>query len=92
MVEDLIDIGAYVQVNAGSIMGDYGHKLSKWTRALLKNDLVHMVATDAHNETGRAPKMRECAEYLTRKFGEEYARLLLWKNPCKVIENKFIHE
>lgn len=92
MVEDLIDTGAYVQVNAGSIMGDYGHKLTKWTRTLLKNDLVHMVATDSHNETGRAPKLRECAEYLTRKFGEEYARLLLWENPCKVIENKFIHE
>lgn len=91
-VDELIDIGAYVQINAGSIMGEFGHKLVKWTKALLKNGLVHLIATDAHGEIKRSPRIKECAEYLAKKYGKEYVQLLLWENPCKVIENKFIHE
>ena len=91
-VENLIDQGAYVQVNAGSIKGIFGHKTARWSKILLKKDLVHFIATDAHNEDGRAPKLSECARYLMKKYGEDYTQLLLWENPCKVIENKFIQE
>ena len=91
-VENLIDQGAYVQVNAGSIKGIFGHKTARWSKILLKKDLVHLIATDAHNEDGRAPKLSECARYLMKKYGEDYTQLLLWENPCKVIENKFIQE
>ena len=91
-VETLIDLGAYVQINAGSIEGVFGYKTARWAKLLLKKDLVHIVATDAHNEERRAPKLNECARYLMRKYGEDYTQLLLWENPCRVIENKFIQE
>ena len=91
-VRQLIEMGAYVQVNAGSVTGTYGHRTAKWAKTLLKEDLVHLIATDAHDEEKRAPKLNACVRYLTKKYGEDYTQLLLWENPCKVIENKFIQE
>lgn len=91
-VDALIDQGAYVQVNAGSVTGIFGHRTARWAKTLLKRDLVHLIGTDAHNEDKRAPKLNECARYLMKKYGEDYTQLLLWDNPCKVIENKLIQE
>ena len=43
-------------------------------KKLLKDRLVHFVASDAHDSNKRAPKLLECRNYVERKFGEEYAK------------------
>ena len=89
-VEGLVRMGCYIQVNAGSIMGDNGFASRRFTRSLLKWELVHFVATDAHKDKGRAPYMRRCGEYLAKKFGEEYAGRLLRENPASVIGDRYL--
>ncbi len=89
-VRDLIAMGCYIQVNAGSIMGQYGLQTRLFTRRLLKQRLVHFVASDAHNTEKRSPAISECAKYLEKKFGEDYARRLLRDNPMCVINNEYI--
>lgn len=88
--EDLIGMGAYIQVNAGSIMGQYGLQTRLFTRGLLKKDLVHFVATDAHDTGNRAPELKECARFLTKKFGEDYTEELLYDHPMKILQNEYI--
>ena len=65
-VRRLIELGAYVQVNSGSVIGIFGRKMTRWSRTLLKKDLVHLIGTDAHNEEKRAPKLNDCVRYLIK--------------------------
>ena len=89
-LEDLIEMGCYIQLNADSIMGKLGFEIRQFTRKLLKKELVHFIATDAHDATKRVPKLSACAEYVTKKYGEDYASYLLYDNPYEVIRDKEI--
>ena len=63
-VGDLIEMGCYIQVNASSVMGGYGFGISHFTRKLLKEELVHFVASDAHDRGRRAPQLVDCRNYI----------------------------
>lgn len=89
-VQEMVDMGCYIQVNASSIMGKYGFGISHFTKKLLKNHLVHFVASDAHDTYGRAPQLSECREFVGRKFGNEYSDRLFWNNPMCIINNEVI--
>ena len=89
-VENLIEMGCCIQVNAGSVMGVFGLGTKHFTRKLLKEGMVHFVATDAHDTGKRGPHIRECASYIEKKYGEDYARELLYENPMHVIRNESI--
>ena len=80
-VQELIDMGCYIQVNTGSLTGDFGFGVKRRTAALVKNKMVHFLGTDAHHGTGkRVPAMEKCAAWFYKKAGTEYAEQLLWKN------------
>lgn len=89
-VEDLIEMGCYIQVNAGSIMGAFGFGTKAFTRKLLARELVHFVASDAHDLGKRSPDLRECGSYISKKYGEDYMRELLFENPMHIIRNEYI--
>ena len=52
----LVDKGAYVQVNAGSLMGLFT-PYREFARQLLGSDYVHFIATDSHDVKRRRPQM-----------------------------------
>lgn len=80
-VQELIDMGCYIQINAGSVAGDCGFGMKRDARKLLKERMVHFVATDAHRQSGsRSVQLEGCSAYLRKKCGTEYAERLLWKN------------
>jgi len=80
----LIEAGAYLQVNAASILGREGIQ-QKWIcKKLMKRDLVHIVASDAHHIDYRSPDMGVCAAYIEKKMGETYALKILCTNPQKI--------
>lgn len=89
-VEELKDMGAYIQVNAGSIIGQYGFGTKRMTKGLLKDGIVDFVASDAHDTQKRSPKLSECAKYISKKFGEDYMQKLFFENPKKLIANEYI--
>jgi len=87
MIEELIRMGAYIQINTESVNGFWSKSFIK---KLLKNELVHFVATDAHSMGRRRPLMLEAAEYIEKKFGREYAKRIFIENPRCVIEDEYI--
>lgn len=84
VIEDIIDRGAYIQVNASSMIGKYGLGIKKFIKMLMKYDMVHFVGTDAHNVKDRKPEMELCAKYIEKKFGSDYRDELLIKNPKNI--------
>lgn len=89
-VYDLIDNGAYIQINTEALNGTMGHKVKKFTKKLLKTGSVHFIASDAHSSRSRRPEIREVAEYVEKKFGAETAHRIFSINPQKVINNEII--
>lgn len=91
-VEYLREMGAYLQVNAGSITGSYGRSVKKFLREILKAHLVQLVGTDAHGPEKRSPKMQEAYKEVVKRCGEEYADQIFGQNAKKVLRNEEIDE
>ena len=89
-VQELIDKGCYIQVNASAIMGLYGFGIKWFAKKLLRNRQVHFVATDAHDTNRRAPHLADCRSLCERKYGKDYADKIFHDNAISVIRNETI--
>ena len=85
---ELSDTGAYIQINADSILGLAGKAAEKFCKKLLKHEWADIVASDAHGIKNRASHLGECREHVVKKYGEEYAELLFEHNPRRIIRNR----
>ena len=83
-VSDLVEMGALIQVNSGAVGSGLARERS-FVRKLLKEDLVHFVATDAHDTRERAPKLKSAAKYIEDHFGEECCRRIFCDNARETI-------
>lgn len=89
-VEELIRLGSCVQINAGSILGKAGYGAKRFTKTLLKEGMVHFVASDAHDTAKRAPLLSDCGKYIGRKYGEACAARLFHDNPVHILKDEYI--
>ena len=80
--------GLLCQVTAGSVLGHMGKEAERLARRMLKNRWAHFLATDAHNTTSRAPRMREAADLVAKRHGPEYAEQICRSNPLAVFEGR----
>ena len=85
-IKELIGMGARLQSNCSSVLGREGRRQQSWCKKLLKNQLIHVVASDGHDPEDRPPEMDAAASYITRKFGEVYAEQLLCTNPLNILK------
>ena len=84
-VSTLIQAGAKLQMNAGSVLGHEGLRQAKWSRSLLKESLVHVIASDSHDPIDRPPELDECQRYLRKKVGDAYTDALMRDNPMRLL-------
>ncbi len=61
-LRDLVGRGALVQITAGSLIGEHGPRARRTAEDLLRNGMVHFIASDAHSATRRPPALREGLE------------------------------
>jgi len=90
LVDELLDMGALLQLNADSILGTNGFGIKHFCYKLLREQKVHFVASDAHDTTHRPPLLRECFLKTHKKYGAEYAAALFYDNAQAVIENRIV--
>lgn len=81
----VIDMGAAIQLTAGSITGSFGVQAQRCAFELLKAGLVHMVASDAHGSKHRLPLLSAARGEVARRYGRECAELLFVTNPAAVV-------
>ncbi|MCL6621888.1 MAG: hypothetical protein K6T55_07255 [Syntrophobacterales bacterium] len=81
----LVKLGCLAQITAGSITGDFGWRVSRFTRKLLKAGLVTVVASDAHDSRRRPPRISPAVARLRRWLGESQAQALVLDNPAKIL-------
>ncbi len=84
----LIGHGLRVQVTATSLTGAFGSEARTAAETFLRRNLVHFIATDAHNMEKRTPHMGEALAALRDVAGDAVANALTVENPRAVIENR----
>jgi protein-tyrosine phosphatase len=87
-LKDWIRDGMLTQVTASSVTGLMGRKAQKMAERMLADRWVHFIATDAHNISTRAPKMRDALGQIADRHGEQYAQRLCTENPQAVFDNR----
>ena len=87
-VDELISKGAYIQINSEALTD--GFKVRSFAKKLLKERMVHFLATDAHDTKKRAPKLSKAVSYIEKHYGGSYCRELVIDNPERVINNEYI--
>ena len=85
---ELLDHGVKTQVTAGSLTGEFGPQARQAAETFLHRNLVHFIATDAHNMTKRPPRVREARAVLEELVGAAVADALMIENPRAVVENR----
>ena len=85
LAEEVTRLGALIQLNADSILGKCGLGIRWYCHKLLKDRLVHFVATDAHDDKLRKPELNRCYQKIRKKYGQEYADALLIRNGRTVL-------
>jgi protein-tyrosine phosphatase len=88
-----INQGCLVQVDAGSIIGQFGKKCKRFAERLIHARAVHVVGSDAHDSRGRNYRVLEDAfKEVESLVDNSYARLLFEHNPDKIWNGKKIQE
>lgn len=85
-VEEMVEMGARIQVNAESIMGKEGFGTKRFCMKLMKADLLHFVGTDSHGSSYRVPKLKDAYLLVAKKMGEDYAEQIFIENPARMIK------
>lgn len=88
--QELRNKGCYLQINAGSLMGDVGLSLKSTSKLLMKEGLVSFIASDAHEDRKRIPKLDKCVRYVEKKYGADTAEKIFVTNPMCILNDKYI--
>lgn len=86
-VAKLIQMGAYLQVNAGSFCKKH---LQKYLITLAKEDMVHFIGSDSHDLSKRPPGIRCGTEVLKKKLSQRQYEKICFRNPERILNNDYI--
>lgn len=88
-VKELLEFNCLLQCNVDSLTGKYGKKAKKLMKWLLKNNLVHFVASDIHY-VDEDKELEWSYKKLKKIVGEKRYKNLTLNNPIKALEDKDI--
>lgn len=84
---DFIKRGALVQLNLSSLEKGDKDSIGKTAGILLKNDMVHFIASDAHS-SNRYLSLMHASEIASGYTNQKNLKKFLYDNPLKVINNE----
>jgi protein-tyrosine phosphatase len=87
---ELVSMGALAQVTAGSILGEYGREAGRMAKTFLENNLVHLIASDAHDSVKRPPLLRKAVERGEKIVGKKKASAMVTEIPQAILDNEVI--
>jgi protein-tyrosine phosphatase len=85
---EMIRMGCLGQVTAVSLTGGFGSGVKRTAEKLLKNRLVHIIASDAHSLTERPPTLSKAVREAEKMVGKEEAQKMVTEYPQAVLEGR----
>ncbi len=89
--ESLIDLyrqEIILQVNKGSLLGEFGRRAFRAADYMLAKGLAGIVASDAHDPVLRRPDLEETARILDLHYGSDASEILLEETPLHILGNQ----
>lgn len=80
--------GFPIQINKGSLSGNFGRHAMKTAYLLMDHHLVSVIASDAHSPHVRTPNMKRAHEELSMEYPESYVKMLFEENPRRICQNE----
>ncbi|MFO7884941.1 MAG: CpsB/CapC family capsule biosynthesis tyrosine phosphatase [Desulfobacteraceae bacterium] len=78
---------AMLQVNSGSLLGKYGRTIKKRAVKLVKEGWCDVIAGDIHTKEDAVKyNLRKASQFVTKQFGRQKSRQLLFEMPAKIIQ------
>lgn len=90
VIKKIRSSGCLVQLNGGSITGDFGGYIQKTADLIIRNSFADFIASDAHSQYSRTPALSDVHELICENYSYDYADLLFRTNPLNVLENRSI--
>ncbi|HZJ95943.1 MAG TPA: CpsB/CapC family capsule biosynthesis tyrosine phosphatase [Thiopseudomonas sp.] len=87
-IKPFLEQGCLLQVTAGSVAGRFGEPAQELAHALLKEGVVTILASDAHNLEHRPPVLSEGRAAAIELIGEAEAQRLVLDNPWRIAQSK----
>ena len=84
--EEMVRMGGLGQITTGSILGRFGTETREFSERLLRDGLIHVLASDAHNVLGRPPLMSEALGVVAGLVGESRARSMVEDVPRALLD------
>jgi protein-tyrosine phosphatase len=81
LLKKWVQEGTYLQVTAQSLLGHFGNTAKQFSIELLRQNLVHFIASDAHDVKHRPPVLREAFHWMMKEYGPAVAERLFILNP-----------
>lgn len=82
--------GCLIQVTAQSFTGRFGKSAEEACHRLMRQKMVHFVASDAHDTEWRPPDMREPYKAVASRYGEDVAEQLFTIHPHMALSGEYI--
>lgn len=77
ILRDLINMGCLSQITATSIVGGYTEEIRQTAFQMMRENLIHVIASDAHDTVVRPYNLNQALKILKLEFGTEYADYLI---------------
>lgn len=85
---DMIRVGCLGQITGASLMGGFGRDAREAAENLLRKNLVHFIASDAHSANGRPPLLSDAVRAAAKMVGKEQARKMVTEYPRAILEGR----
>ena len=87
IIKEMREAGCKIQINAYSIVEENDERTRTRALALLDNQLVDFVGSDAHRLDYRPPAVKKGIDYLYLNYEEQYVDDILYNNATNLILN-----
>ncbi len=88
LLDEIVVRGAYVQITAGSLLGEFGPTAAAACEEFFRRRLVHLVASDAHSVAHRPPRLKAARSWVRKNWGGTAEKGLFQVNPAAVLAGK----
>lgn len=89
-VRDIIQLGAYIQMNTRSLMGGRFDKRTRFCKSMVKEGMVHFLGSDCHNMEHRPPRMEKTAQIIEKIAGQQRMDRLTSENARILLQGKYV--
>ncbi|MBR1633758.1 MAG: protein tyrosine phosphatase [Lachnospiraceae bacterium] len=89
-INELIEMGGYLQMNTNSLTGSRFNWRTRKCRALVRENKISFLGTDAHGSAHRTPECKETLKWLKHALEKYDLERLLWGNADRMLHGEII--